>query len=217
MPSKAFDKFERYMLKDVKSLIKAHDDLNHSGRGRRGLGHITCSAVVMLCAAWELYLEELIIESVEYLNLKNDLPSQLPLDVRKTLAKYVKNHDHNLKVLDIAGEGWKYCLLEHSKSEVEKLNSPKKSPVNQLFNKFLGIRKISDCWNYSDIDEFVKIRGSIAHKGSHADYVNIITLKTYLIEICNTALETDNYVAEYLKSNTASGSMSWKRRTKCKS
>ncbi len=214
MPSKAFDKFKKYMLKDVNSLIEVHGELNHTGGGRRGLGHITRSAVVMLCAAWELYLEELIVESVEYLNSENDSPSQLPLEVKKTLAKYVKDHKHNLKALEIAGEGWKNCLLEYSKLEVEKLNSPKKSPVNQLFNKFLGINKISDCWNYSDVDNFVKIRGSIAHKGSDTDYINITALKTYLNEISNTVVETDNYVAGYLKDNTPNKSMPWRRKIK---
>jgi hypothetical protein len=43
------------MLTDVERIIVSHAQLNHKGLGRRGLGHITRSGILMLCAAWELY------------------------------------------------------------------------------------------------------------------------------------------------------------------
>jgi len=50
MPSTSFLKFETNMLTDVDRIISSHTQLNHDGRGRRGLGHITRSGVLMLCA-----------------------------------------------------------------------------------------------------------------------------------------------------------------------
>jgi len=66
------------MLDDVDRLIESHGQLNHDGMGRRGLGHITRSGVLMLCAAWELYLEEMLVESVRILIRRATSPNQLP-------------------------------------------------------------------------------------------------------------------------------------------
>ena len=66
------------MLTDVDRIIYSHRQLNHDGLGRRGLGHITRSGVLMLCAAWELYVEEVMLEGVTYFSDKIDNPKELP-------------------------------------------------------------------------------------------------------------------------------------------
>ena len=50
MSSNAYTNFEK-KLKDVERLYDSHSQLNHDGKGRRGLGHITRSGIFMLCAA----------------------------------------------------------------------------------------------------------------------------------------------------------------------
>ena len=50
------------MLTDVGRIISSHAQLNHDGHGKWGLGHISHSGVLMLCAAWELYIEEVMLE-----------------------------------------------------------------------------------------------------------------------------------------------------------
>ena len=47
MSSAAFGAFQ-FNLVDVDRLVKSHDALSGTGQGRRGLGHITRSSVVML-------------------------------------------------------------------------------------------------------------------------------------------------------------------------
>jgi hypothetical protein len=94
MPSVALQKFERNLLKDVDRISQSHDQLNHDGLGRRGLGHITRSGVLMLCAAWELYLEELLVESVRLFIHRAISPDQLPQYVQKEIAKTVRESKH---------------------------------------------------------------------------------------------------------------------------
>ena len=91
MPSQAYRKF-LHNVHDVERLITSHNALspNGNGRGRRGLGHITRSGVVLLCAAWELYVEDLLIECSKYLSNNFFNPTELPLSVKKNLAKLIK-------------------------------------------------------------------------------------------------------------------------------
>ena len=70
----------------------------------RGLGHITRSGVLMLCAAWELYLEELLIESARVIVDRAASPDDLPEKVQKEIAKTVRDSKHELKPLQLAGE-----------------------------------------------------------------------------------------------------------------
>lgn len=60
MASHAFGAFQ-YNLVDVERLIESHGALSGTGQGRRGLGHLTRAGVVLLCAAWELYLEHVLL------------------------------------------------------------------------------------------------------------------------------------------------------------
>ena len=78
MLSSAFQKFERNMVVDVDRTIAAHANLNHDGRDRRGLGHITRGGVLNLCAAWELYLDEVILEGILFLIDRIESPTAFP-------------------------------------------------------------------------------------------------------------------------------------------
>jgi RiboL-PSP-HEPN len=66
MPSRSLQIFYYNLLNDINQLIKIHDTLN-KGKGRKSLGHLTRSGVVLLCAAWEVYIEEVLVEAANYL------------------------------------------------------------------------------------------------------------------------------------------------------
>ena len=88
------------MLTDVDRLIESHRILSGGAQGRPGLGHITKSGTFLLCAAWELYIEELVVEIAKVLADRANSPSDLPKEVRKEISKHVKKHSHELKPLD---------------------------------------------------------------------------------------------------------------------
>lgn len=106
MPSNAYSNFEKN-LKDVERLYNSHAQLNHDGRGKRGLGHLTRSGIFMLCAAWEVYHEELIKECVRIIVGNTALPKELPRPIRLTLINHFGNFKDKSKLLHIAGDGWK--------------------------------------------------------------------------------------------------------------
>lgn len=202
------------MLTDVERIISSHGMLNHGGQGRRGLGHITRSGVLMLCAAWELYIEEVMLEGVIYFSKKLDSPKALSKFIQKEISSHVKESKHDLKPLELAGEGWKSLYRNHASEVLKGLNTPKSSNLNPLFKRFLGVEELSESWSLGKeaINDFVSTRGDIAHQGSQAQYITINNLKNYKSQIETTTLDVDNMLAEFLCSNTPGIERPWRRR-----
>lgn len=201
MPSQAFRTF-RYNLNDVHRLIEAYNELKPLGQGRRGLGHITRSSIVTLCACWEQYIEDLIIGCVEMLRDNAQLPSDLPLQVQRTLSQHVKNAKHELKPLELAGRGWKDLYLAYAKQDVGSLHSPKSAKIDQLMQNYLGTSDpIYDAWTCgkAGLDAFVNARNNIAHLGrASGKYIKFYEVAGYLEVINITVQETENHFSDYL-------------------
>ena len=213
LPSQALQKFEDNLLVDVDRIIESHSLLNHKGGGRRGLGHITRSGVLMLCAAWELYLEEVLTECVHILIKRVAHPKQLPKPVQKELARAVRESKHELKPLELAADGWMTVYHDHACQTVRGLNTPKSVNVDLLFKRFIGIEALSTCWSMgpNEIDSFVSARGDIAHRGRDAGYVKINGLKDYRTQVVQAVVDTDNTLADFIQTNSEGGSP-WRRR-----
>ncbi|WP_205407777.1 HEPN domain-containing protein [Thiohalospira halophila] len=201
------------MLEDVDRLISSHGDLNHDGMGRRGLGHITRSGILTLCAAWELYLEEVLVESARFLIQRTDAPRDLPLPVQKELAKLVKEAKHELKPLELSGDGWELVYDHHATSSANSLNTPKSTRIDPLFERIIGIRGLSGVWSIGreQVDHFVRVRGDIAHRGRDAGYIRINDLEEYRAKIVSAVVDTDHAMADHIQKNSEGGSP-WRRR-----
>jgi len=215
MPSIAYKHFQRNII-DVRRLIESHSDLSPSNPGRRKLGHLTRSGIVMLCACWELYAEDVIIESARYLASKFDLPDRLPLQVKKHVSKQVKEAKHELKPLDLAGLGWKSVYDAYCCSEVKRLNTPKSEKLKPLFNSYLGIDDITSMWCYdkADIDDFVTLRGNIAHNGRSSPYIPIQDLQHHAEMIYKNSKHMDCQICDYLFELVGGTIQPWRKTTK---
>ncbi|AYN01752.1 HEPN domain-containing protein [Chryseobacterium sp. 3008163] len=86
MPSDSYITFLQ-MRVDVLKLIETHSDYSKAKRGRKNLGHLTRSAVVMLCAAWERYNEDLLLESIKYISDNISNASHLNNRIKKQLVQ----------------------------------------------------------------------------------------------------------------------------------
>ena len=218
MPSKALKLFEDKLITEVDRLVDTHAYLNqhhyNGAQGRRGLGHITRSGIVMLCAAWERYIELVVPETVTHLANRAASPKELPKATQKELAKHVKGHKHELKALELAGAGWRAVYQALAIDQAGNLNTPKSTILDPLFEKLLGIETLSDCWSVGRgaVNEFVTTRGGIAHTGSAATYVKIETLRSSRDLIAKTVCETDNQLSEFVKELFPNASVPWRRR-----
>lgn len=211
MSSAAYRSFLNNRI-DVVRLIESHGKLHAGNPGKKGLGHITRSGVVMLCACWELYAESLLVEGLRYLSDKCDSPDALPLTVQKGLAKHVRESNHELKPLALANSGWRGVLIAHAEVVCANLNTPKAGPLNDLFHKFIGLEELSGHWSCGSatLNAFIGIRGDIAHRGRQASYVKLEKLKDHLALIDEVAKETDNAVCAHLKRVSPNRRQPWK-------
>ena len=88
MPSTAYNEYIKN-LKDVHRLIVSHRNLSGNDRGKRGLGHLTRGGLLLLCAAWERYIETLLIEGADFLCLKLTSFTELPPLPQQKVRDYV--------------------------------------------------------------------------------------------------------------------------------
>lgn len=215
MPSKALSKFEGAMMKDVNRIIQTHADIQNGNPGNMGLGHLTRSGVLLLCAAWELYIEELLIESVTANIARSSTPNDLPPPVQKTIAQYVKASKHELKPLALAGDGWKTIYLEIAREVVVGLNTPKKHNIDQHYLSLVGVLDLSSAWTLgaAAVNSFVEARGDIAHRGSDAGNVHMNRLRdVFKPQITKCAIETDNWIASFIRNAFEPRSYPWHRK-----
>ncbi|HHC5061570.1 TPA: HEPN domain-containing protein [Aeromonas veronii] len=212
MPSQAYRKF-LYNTLDVDRLISSHNILSPSSRGRRGLGHITRSGVVLLCAAWEVYVEELVVECSQYLANSFFNPNELPVPVKKNLAKFIKEHKNELKLLELGGSGWRDVYINYCKDNATKINTPKPTILDPLYKQLIGLDGLSDFWSCGAdyIKDFVGVRGGIAHNGRSSGYVTVRELIEYRDTILFTAKETDNQICDYAFGAVRSTIQPWRK------
>jgi len=214
MPSIAYRTFKDNLV-DVNRLREAHAELAATGRGKRGLGHITRSAIVTLCACWEQYAEDLILEAAIYIKDRVDSPDDLPKHVQKVLSGKVVNAKHKLKPLELAGLGWKNVYVNYAEIDVGNMHSPKAEHIQKLMLDYLGISdKVYEAWAHGNkvkIDKFVNLRNSIAHRGRRAGkYIKFNDVGTSVELIHCTVVETDNFLSDYLTEYL--GQRPWNRK-----
>jgi hypothetical protein len=208
----AFKEF-RYNVLDAKRLLKVHRVLSAGTPGKKGLGHITRSGVVMLCAAWECYHESVIVEAVDHLTRAVRDPNNLPLPVRKHLSAVAKQGPHELKPMELAGDGWRTLYVASATDEVTALNTPKLGKLKALYERYIGIVNIASFWTIGaePIDDFVSARGEIAHNGRGAPYIGAVALERYIKIIQATASEHDNRLCDELKVTGGGAYQPWRR------
>lgn len=211
MPSNAYVNFLHIRI-DVLKLVETHSFYVQNKRGRKNLGHLTRSAVVILCAAWERYNEDLLLESISYLSKVTSDINNLNKQIKKTICAKVKNDKNEIKPIELAGEGWKSVWLNYAKLETELLNTPKSNKLKLLFNTYLGLPDYTTLWktrNPSEIDEFVSERGNIAHNGNRSPYITMKKLGRYQDLIIKNVIKIDTKMALELKNLSGLSVLPW--------
>jgi hypothetical protein len=131
------------ILADAQELVAAHANLRTGNPGRQyGLGALNRAVVVMCAAAWEAYVESVLIECVEALRPPNGPPGTWP------------------------------SLNASVRSDVGRFNNPSSQKVRELFAASLGLSDVTASWKWTNctpeqavahLDAFMKRRHQTAH------------------------------------------------------
>lgn len=201
MPSKSYFDFLE-LLEDVQQLRNTHFEYSKGKRGRKKLGFLTRSSIIMLCAAWERYNENILLECIDKILETSIEANTLSKHIKEYLSSKVKLNKSNIYPIELADNGWKNLWKGYAVNETNSLNTPNSENLNRLFKRFLGIEEFSMMWNKKSvikINDFIKIRGEIAHNGSKAKYVRFSTLLNNIDTIVENAIQIDYSLSQYLK------------------
>jgi RiboL-PSP-HEPN len=196
--------------KDVDRLLEIHEKLTGVGRGYRAdVEVLNKSAIVLLCAVWEAYCEDLADEALRHLVSHSADPSALPKLLKQNIAKELKSNPNELAVWQLAGSGWKTHLEGRMNALKERRdfdwNNPKTVHVEKVFEHAVGTRGVTLAWHWKHVsassagkklDKMVELRGDIAHRGKAAEKVKKFHVVRYLTHINRLVETTDDRMRE---------------------
>jgi hypothetical protein len=211
MPSQAHAKFIENQ-EDVDQLWQIHEEIAGQGPGRKhGVDVINRAAIVFITACWESYIEDVAVEGFDFLtaNIPNALA--LPAKVRDLVTKPIFDQKDSRKVWDLADGGWRALVVAHRQAVLDRwigtLNTPKSVQVNRLIEELLGLTNISAQWHWQGInatqaalklDEYIAIRGNIAHRTEHDETVYRNWTTDYLGHVRSIVTRTEPAIGAYV-------------------
>lgn len=184
MPSKAKQGFDQNK-KDIDELWVIHESVAGGGVGRKhGVDVLNRSAIVFVTACWESFIEDLAAEAFDFMLANVPTADKIPTKVRDYATKPLFDQKDSRKVWDLADAGWRSVLTAHRQATIERwlghFHTPKKAQVDELYEALLGIPAISTSWHWKGmsaeqagdkLDEYITIRGNIAHRTEHDETV----------------------------------------------
>lgn len=220
MPSQAFTKFEENR-EDIEQLWAIHEEVAGQGAGRKhGVDVLNRAAIFFITACWESFVEDLATQSFDFLLANVPNAQAVPIKVRDFATRPVFEQKDSRKVWDLADTGWRQLLIAHKAATLERwigtLNTPKSGQVNKLFDELLGIPSISSHWHWqgmpaaqaaTKLDEYITIRGNIAHRTEHDETVYRDWTADYLGHVRSLVSKTESATAAQLLA--ATGKQPW--------
>lgn len=194
--------------------MEIHGDLAGDTPGRkRGVEVLNKSAIVLMCAVWEAYCEDLAATAVEHLVNHAEDATALPKALLKTIAGELKCDKNDLAVWGLAGDGWKTILRSRlvniTNRRNRSLNTPKSGNIDSLFEEAVGLAKVSASWHWhnvtaakarSKLDGYVTQRGDVAHRSKAAGSIKKSHATGFIKHAERLVEATDAYVNARLQA-----------------
>jgi len=165
-------------IKEIRRLLDIHSKVAGAGPGfKPNVEVLNKSAVVLLVACWEAFVEDL--ASAAFESLLSDATSAEPFPARVlALASEGLRADKDARaVWRLSGHGWKQVLKDHKAAIIAqlvgRLNTPRPKQVDEIFERLIGLSSISSTWSWKGmandqavarLDRLVTLRGQIAHR-----------------------------------------------------
>jgi len=172
-------------LDEVSSLMAMHVALAGPGPGRKHRVEVlNKSAILFLCAAFEAFIEDLARRAFDHLVFQSKDHTTLPKAILKSIAEEVKSDKNEIKVWDLAGDGWKKVSETYKGDLIRKyigpFNTPKPHNIESLLHELTAFPKTFPIWQWkgmnaaaskSKLKAFVELRGALAHGSKPAQPV----------------------------------------------
>ena len=114
-------------LGDISRLLEVHALVSTRVNGRStALQVLNRSAVVLLAACWEAYIEDLAVSSFDWLLSQCNEPTSFPAKVRARATSVLREDKNELAVWALAGGGWRVVLEKHRDAAVAGTNAKPK-------------------------------------------------------------------------------------------
>ncbi|MDO8738262.1 MAG: HEPN domain-containing protein [Candidatus Deferrimicrobium sp.] len=193
----------------MERLLDIHSEIAGEKPGRKhNVEVLNKSAILMLVACWESYVEEVVSGAYKYLLNIAKTPNDFPIDVRLRASNELRESKDPRRVWELAAKGWKDVLYEYRGKQIESFNTPTSKKVNILCKALLNIEDVSGKIKIprikdSDIcprlDTLVALRGAIAHKVKADKSITKRMVQKDIKFIGTLAESLNNIVSAYLK------------------
>jgi len=203
-------------MAQIARLLEIHGEIAGTDPGyKRGVEILNKSALVLLVACWEAFVEDLASEAFDVLLANAADPTGIPTKVLTLASNPLKSAEDQRAVWALAGEGWRRVLLQHHDTIIDrlvgKLNTPRAVQVDEIFEALLGLHSLSSSWKWKGmandrvlrkLDNLVDLRGEIAHRVSASEPVYKTVVTDHIDFVKRLAAKTHNQVTGYVTKTT---------------
>ena len=204
------------ILSDVDSLLENHPASKDPKSGKPAgseYGPLLRSGTALCYTAWEVYVEEALIETVEWL-LENRQPQELPKAMRDWVAK------ESSDPWAFVGDLWRSEVLRLVRNRVEGdeqgrrgFNTANVHNVRSLYREILGFDPLQGIrWQNkpnaavrADISLLVQVRGEIVHKGRTPGALNLGGVRGWADFVRRLTEKFDACLVEFRSGLTSGG------------
>lgn len=202
-------------LADVDNIIKHHPKATQPSRGRPKTdeGPLLRSCVLLIYAAWEVYVEDSLVWAVEQLARSSD-PESLPVTLRSFVAGAIGADPWQL-----AGDAWRTAAVAAVVNRVRGgededsfgVNTAGPRQINGLHDQVLGERLLDQCrWQRmstkrvkQELATLVRIRGAIAHTGKTEGPLHLVGVREWRSFIERLARRLDSHLTAWVADRAA--------------
>jgi hypothetical protein len=165
------------------------------------------SCVVLTYAAWEVYVEDSMIETAESVAQSSAGPDEVPATLRTFVASWCKDPWR------LAGDGWRKTIIEAVTERVRGdgvtnfgINTAGPKQVTELHRDLLGVELLKDCkWQNmpnakvkSELAALVQVRGNIVHAGTTPGDLDLKGTRAWRDFVHRLARKLDSQLADWL-------------------
>lgn len=204
------------LLRDVDSLLDHHPAQKDPRPGKPagpGYAPLLRSGTALCYTAWEVYVEEALIETVTWL-VENTPPNELP----EALREWVSQQSGDPWAF--VGDSWRSAVLDlvHSRLEGDDqgrfgFNTASVPGVESLYMQILGYNPLREIrWQKKansavrqGISTLVQVRGEIVHRGSTPGALSLGGVRSWADFVRRLTEKFDERMVEFRSGFTSGG------------